>query len=138
MFIEKARETIQEASRLKNEVITPFQIDFIKYIVQISVLVVPILSFVPLNSSACKALFHCLLIALTVCILTGTMLLYIVLIQHRKWKDDLIKDANRMLEQADARRQATFGKYKHIIYATELLCLLSFFTSIILIVTIVW
>jgi|GEM_PF-2476591 hypothetical protein len=129
---------LKQVMELKNDVIRPIQSDFIKHLVSVSVILIPLLSFVPANPPADKFVFRCLLVSLSLCILMGTAHLYIVLIQHRKMADDLVEEATRMLDENDHKQKPVFAKNNRIMKLTEFLCLASFVISIGLIVYLVW
>ena len=129
---------LKQVTELKNDVIRPIQTDFIKHLVSVSVILIPLLSFVPANPPGDKFVFRGLLLSLSLCILMGTAHLYIVLIQHRKMADDLVEEVKRMLSENDQYQKPILGKNNQIMKLTEILCLFSFVISIVLIVYLVW
>lgn len=52
--------------------------------------------------------------------------------------DDLVEEATRMLYEKDPNQNLILGKYNGRMKLTEILCLLSFFISIVLIVYLAW
>lgn len=138
MINDAIESAIKQVISLKNDVIRPIQTDFIKHLVSVSAILIPLLSFSPANLSDDRLIFRCLLCSLSLCILMGTIHLYIVLIQHRKMADDLVEEATRMLYEKDPNQDLILGKYNGRMKLTEILCLLSFFISIVLIVYLAW
>lgn len=132
------KNAIKQVVNLKNDVIRPIQTDFIKHLVSVSVILIPLLSFSPANLSGDRLVFRLLLCSLSLCILMGTIHLYIVLIQHRKMATDLVEEVTRMLYEKDPNQNLILGKYNGRMKLTEILCLLSFFISIVLIVYLAW
>ncbi|WP_187477814.1 hypothetical protein [Amniculibacterium sp. G2-70] len=132
------QNTLNQIVELKNNVIRPIQTDFIKHLVSVSVILVPLTSFAKLDPADDREILHCLLIALLACILTGSAHLYIVIIQHRKMAEDLRLEALRMLKENDQKQTAIFGKYNTVMNLSELLCVLSFLASVCLITILVW
>ncbi|MRM84542.1 hypothetical protein [Riemerella anatipestifer] len=139
MALENAvKNAIDKGVDFRTNIIRPFQIDFIKHLVSVSAVLLPLLSLVPLNLANERGVFHCLLCSLSLCILMGSAHLYIVLIQYRRMDKDLGSEIDRMLIFQDANRRETIGKYNRIMFLAEILCFLSFLISIGLIVYLVW
>ncbi|OCW75082.1 hypothetical protein A4G24_08405 [Elizabethkingia anophelis] len=134
MSIQNAMNQLME---LKNDTIRPIQSDFIKHLVSVSVLLIPLTSFLPHDHLHDKGLFHWLLISLLTCILSGSISLYIVLIQHRKMAEDLRLEILRMIDEEDSQK-GVVSKYNYVMKLSEILCVLSFLASVILIVIIAW
>lgn len=134
MSIQNAMNQLME---LKNDTIRPIQSDFIKHLVSVSVLLIPLTFFLPHDHLHDKGLFHWLLIFLLTCTLSGSISLYIVLIQHRKMAEDLRLEILRMIDEEDSQK-GVVSKYNYVMKLSEILCVLSFLASVILIVIIAW
>lgn len=121
----------------KNNVITPMQIKFIKHLVTVSVVLLPLTSLLPQDQTFDKSLLHGLLVALLVCILSGTATFYTILIRHRIMANtyaDLILTRNR----GYGGRFYVRSKYDWLVRLLERICVLSFVASCLLIVGFVW
>lgn len=136
--MEVFNNAMKQIIDLKNNTVRPMQIDFIKHLVSVSVILIPLLSFVQSSLSDDINVFHGLLCSLSVCILMGTIHLYIVLAQHRKMAQDLASEVKRMIRDNDRKQSPIFGKYNRIMTLTERLCVLSFFFSVGFIVYLAW
>lgn len=130
-------DSMNQLLDLKNKTILSNQIEFVKHLVTVSALLLPLLSLLPLNLSADKDLFRSLLVSLAMCTLSGSANLYIILIQHRKMAEELRLDILERLQTGNTQKMIA-SKYNKRLKFSELLCILSFLTSVILIVIIVW
>lgn len=129
--------SFKQLKELKNVTLKDLHIDFIKLIVSVSVLLVPLISLLLPESAGDKALFRCLLLSLLVCILSGVANLYIILIQHRKMAQDLNHSIIKSMDLG-TRVQPIYSKYNGILKWSEYLSVITFSTSVILIVCIAW
>lgn len=129
--------SFKQLMELKNITIKDLLGSFIKHLTSVSVILVPLLSFLHLDQAGGGELFHYLLISLLACILSGVANLYIVLVQHRTMADGLIEELKKsILEQR--KPKGVPSKYNTALDVSELLCLLSFLASVILIVCLAW
>jgi hypothetical protein len=122
---------------LRNNTIVDLASSLIKHITSVSVILIPLLSFVHPDQTDDEVLFRCLLISLSVCILFGVINLYIVLIQHRKLADDVNLELRRNLLEG-TEFQAVYGRYTKAVSYSEIICLLSFLSSLVFIVLLSW
>lgn len=136
-MIDQYESSFNQVAELKNETIRSLLIGFIKHITSVSVILIPLTSFLHPDQPNDKELFHCLLIALSMCILSGVANLYIVLIQHRKLAADLIEEIQKSI-QARKKVEPVYGKYNFVMIWSERVCVLSFLAALGFIVLLSW
>ena len=125
---------------LKNNTIKNLQIGLIKTLVSTSGIILSVFATFALSArpSEDKLLFHSLMCFFLLCILSGLIVLYILLAQHRIMADDLAKEGIRMNVYNDPKMRPVFSPYNTRLLFFEKLCFVSFLISMSLLVMYVW
>lgn len=119
-------------------VIKELTLDFLKHIVTVSAALLALLVSLKSPSDSSNCLFFSVLVSLLLCILAGTLALYISLIQHRKVDKDLAEAIREQIDKRTEKHWSVFPKYGSLMLFLELISLVSFLSSFVLLVAYVY
>ena len=128
----KIMETLMETRATIRDLLT----DFLKHIIIVSSAILGIIVSLASPPSNNIPLFHAVVLLALLSILSGTIALYIVIIQYRTMdKDYLVQALSHVRSGNQSKLPVVFSKYRRIGLFFEGLCLVSF---LLLMIALAW
>lgn len=127
------QDSLQQLKDLK-EVIRNIQMEVVKHFVTIASGLLGLLISLTPSLQHNRWLFLSILSFLLLCILFGSIVLYILLVQFRTMDKELLESIKRQMKNQKATFEPVFSKMNTLLKISETICILSFVLSFVLLV----